>query len=66
MAYHNGSVWPHGNSLITQGLARSGLRDPALQIWTGIFEAGRYFDLHPMPELFCGFPNGDVQILVVK
>jgi glycogen debranching enzyme len=29
----------------------------ALQIWTGMFEAGLYFDLHRMPELFCGFPQ---------
>jgi hypothetical protein len=57
MAYHNGSVWPHGNSLIAQGLARDGLGDLALQIWTGMFEAGLYFDLHRMPELFCGFPQ---------
>jgi glycogen debranching enzyme len=57
MSYHNGSVWPHDNSLIAQGLARYGLGDLALQIWTGMFEAGRYFDLHRMPELFCGFPQ---------
>jgi glycogen debranching enzyme len=57
MAYHNGSVWPHDNGLIAQGLARYGLGDLALQIWTGMFEAGRYFDLHRMPELFCGFPQ---------
>jgi len=29
----------------------------ALQILTGLFEAGQYFDLHRMPELFCGFPQ---------
>jgi glycogen debranching enzyme len=57
MAYHNGSVWPHDNGLIAQGLARYGMGDLALQIWTGMFEAGRYFDLHRMPELFCGFPQ---------
>jgi glycogen debranching enzyme len=57
MAYHNGSVWPHDNGLIAQGLARYGLGDLALQLWTGMFEAGRYFDLHRMPELFCGFPQ---------
>jgi glycogen debranching enzyme len=55
MGYHTGSVWPHDNALIAQGLARYGLADQALQIWTGLFEAGLYFDLHRMPELFCGF-----------
>ncbi len=57
MGYHTGSVWPHDNALIAQGLARYGLAEQALQIWTGLFEAGLYFDLHRMPELFCGFPQ---------
>ena len=57
MGYHNGAVWPHDNALIAQGLARYGLGEQALQIWTGLFEAGLYFDLHRMPELFCGFPQ---------
>jgi glycogen debranching enzyme len=55
MAYHNGSVWPHDNALIAQGFARYGLGDAALRIWTGLFGAGVYFELHRMPELFCGF-----------
>jgi glycogen debranching enzyme len=55
MAYHNGAVWPHDNALIAQGLARYGLGEATLQIWTGMFRAGTYFDLHRMPELFCGF-----------
>jgi glycogen debranching enzyme len=57
MVYHNGSVWPHDNALIAHGLARYGLGDAALRIWTGLFGAGMYFDLHRMPELFCGFPQ---------
>ena len=57
MSYHNGSVWPHDNALIAQGLARYGLTEQALQIWNGLFAAGMYFDLHRMPELFCGFPQ---------
>jgi glycogen debranching enzyme len=55
MSYHNGSVWPHDNALIAWGLARHGMAAKALQIWSGLFEAGMYFDLHRMPELFCGF-----------
>jgi glycogen debranching enzyme len=57
MAYHNGSVWPHDNALIALGLARYNQGDRALQLWTGFFEAGLYFDLHRMPELFCGFTH---------
>jgi glycogen debranching enzyme len=55
MAYQNGSVWPHDNALVAQGLVRYGLGDMAVQLWTGMFEAGLYFDLNRMPELFCGF-----------
>jgi len=57
MSYHNGSVWPHDNALIALGLARYGLGDKALRIWSGLFQAGLYFDLHRMPELYCGFPQ---------
>jgi glycogen debranching enzyme len=57
MAYHNGSVWPHDNGLIAYGLARYGFAREALAIWQGMFEAALYFDLHRMPELFCGFPR---------
>jgi glycogen debranching enzyme len=55
MGYHTGAVWPHDNALVAGGLARYGLGEGALRIWTGLFEAGLYFDLHRMPELFCGF-----------
>lgn len=55
MSYHNGSVWPHDNALVALGLSRYGHADKSLRIWTGLFQAGLYFDLHRMPELFCGF-----------
>jgi len=55
MAYHNGSVWPHDNALIAYGMAKYGLAQQANRIFKGVFEAAMYFDLHRMPELFCGF-----------
>jgi glycogen debranching enzyme len=58
MAYHNGSVWPHDNALIAYGLARYGLTRQANHVFEGMFEAAMYFDLHRMPELFCGFSKG--------
>lgn len=57
MSYHNGSVWPHDNALIALGLSRYGQMDRALRIWSGLFQAGLFFDLNRMPELFCGFPQ---------
>ncbi len=55
MGYHTGSVWPHDNALIALGMSRYGLVDHSMEIFESMFEAGMYFDLHRMPELFCGF-----------
>ncbi|HEX2444582.1 MAG TPA: glycogen debranching N-terminal domain-containing protein [Vicinamibacterales bacterium] len=55
MAYHNGSIWPHDNAIIAAGCARYGLKAEALEILTGLFDASQFFDLHRLPELFCGF-----------
>lgn len=55
MGYHTGSVWPHDNALVALGLARYGLTRQVLPVFTGLFEAGTFFDLNRMPELFCGF-----------
>ncbi len=61
MSYHTGSVWPHDNALIAQGLSRYGLTEKSLQIWNGLFAAGMHFESHRMPELFCGFPQDAVE-----
>jgi len=55
MSYHNGSVWPHDNALNAAGFARYGLKREAMRVMTGIFDASIFFDLHRLPELFCGF-----------
>jgi len=55
LSYHNGSVWPHDNALIAYGLCRYGLKRYALKIMQGLFEASTFFELHRLPELFCGF-----------
>ena len=55
MAYHNGSVWPHDNSLIAAGFARYGLKDEVNTILAGLFNASLFFELQRLPELFCGF-----------
>jgi glycogen debranching enzyme len=55
MSYHNGSVWPHDTALIAYGFARHGFTKEVLTICQGMFDAAMYFDLHRMPELFCGF-----------
>ena len=57
MSYHNGSVWPHDNAVIAAGFARYGLKEPISKVITGLFEASLYFEMHRLPELFCGFPR---------
>ena len=54
-SYHNGSVWPHDNSLIAQGFARYGFREEANAIIEALIEAGKRFPNARLPELFCGF-----------
>ena len=58
MSYHNGSVWPHDNSLIAAGFARYGHKSAVNRVFKGLFEAASYMDLRRLPELFCGFQRG--------
>jgi glycogen debranching enzyme len=55
MSYHNGSVWPHENALLAQGLANYGLKGMAVQVLSSQYDAMLHFDQQRMPELFCGF-----------
>jgi glycogen debranching enzyme len=57
MSYHNGSVWPHDNALIADGLRRYGEPDRAAALLRALVDAARAFPLARMPELFCGFPR---------
>jgi glycogen debranching enzyme len=53
-SYHNGSVWPHDNAIITAGLLRYGFVEQAQRISTALLEAAEYSEGR-LPELFCGF-----------
>ena len=48
-------MWPHDNALIALGFARYGLKEPALRVFTGLFDAASYWEPRRLPELFCGF-----------
>jgi glycogen debranching enzyme len=54
LSYHRGSVWPHDNSLIAHGMSLYEFREPANQLFTGLFEAALNFRDYRLPELFCG------------
>lgn len=54
-SYHNGSVWPHDNSLIVAGLGMYGFGDAACQVINAILDATSHFPQSRLPELFCGY-----------
>jgi glycogen debranching enzyme len=54
ISYHNGTVWPHDNSLISAGLARYGHRDEANKIALAMFEAAA-LQGYRLPEVLAGY-----------
>jgi glycogen debranching enzyme len=56
--YHNGTVWPHDNSLICAGLVRYGYRREANRIATAMIEAAGSSS-YRLPEVFAGYPRSD-------
>ena len=55
MSYHNGSVWPHDNSIVAAGMRRYGFRREAELVARSVLEATMRFADDRVPELFCGF-----------
>lgn len=64
IGYHTGSVWPHDNSLIAEGLKRYGLDREAHAILWELIRAGGHFPYNRFPELYCGFSDGEVPVPV--
>jgi len=54
LSYHNGSVWPHDNSIIANGMAKFGYKKLAGQVLLALLDLSGEVDLHRLPELFCG------------
>lgn len=59
LSYHNGSVWPHENAIIAEGLRRLGRLSDVHRLLRGILEAGHHQPGYRLPELFCGFERGN-------
>jgi glycogen debranching enzyme len=64
LVYHDGTVWPHDNSLVAWGLARSGHPDDAARILRAMVEAAAHFD-YRLPEVFAGFTRAHTAFPVV-
>jgi glycogen debranching enzyme len=56
--YHNGTIWPHDNSLVALGLAQAGRRAEAGQIVRALLDAAPFFE-YRLPEHFAGFDRHD-------
>jgi glycogen debranching enzyme len=58
LMYHDGTVWPHDNSLICAGLARYGYRREANRIAAAMIEAAGH-SAYRLPEVFAGYARSE-------
>jgi glycogen debranching enzyme len=59
-SYHNGSVWPHDNSLIAAGFIRYGFINEALKIVHDVCDAATHFQSNQLPEFYAGVQRSAV------
>ncbi|WP_144594023.1 amylo-alpha-1,6-glucosidase [Priestia flexa] len=59
MSYHDGSIWPHDNSMILLGLSKVGKQREANKVIEGLIDASAHFEYDRLPELFCGYSKTD-------
>jgi glycogen debranching enzyme len=64
MSYQNGSVWPHDNGIIAIGFRQYGFAAEAAQVAHAVSDAGSYFALYQMPELYAGIERDDANFPV--
>jgi glycogen debranching enzyme len=65
IGYHTGTVWPHDSALATAGLKRYGFHDEASMVGWAILDAARRTPEFRLPELFCGFDRGAIDVPVI-
>jgi glycogen debranching enzyme len=58
LSYHNGTVWPHDNSLIAYGLARAARWPEAHRIIRTMLTAAGHFN-YQLPEVFAGLHRSE-------
>ena len=64
LSYHNGTVWPHDNSLIAMGFSNYGMQKLAAQVLSGEYDASRQFRHYRLPELYCGMGRNEGDLVV--
>ncbi len=58
LSYHDGTVWPHDNSLCAWGLARHARWPELHRVARAMFDAAGALD-HQLPEVFAGLPRSE-------
>jgi glycogen debranching enzyme len=58
LSYHNGSVWPHDNSLVAWGFARHERWAETQRIVRRLFSVARHFH-YQLPEVFAGLSRSE-------
>jgi glycogen debranching enzyme len=58
LEYHDGTVWPHDNSLIVYGLARAGRSAEVQRVVRALLDTAPFFE-HRLPELFAGYERSE-------
>jgi glycogen debranching enzyme len=58
LSYHNGTIWPHDNSLVAQGLARYARWPEAQRIIQRMITAAAHFR-YQLPEVFAGMRRSE-------
>ena len=64
LSYHDGTVWPHDNSLIAMGFSNYGMQQQAAEVLSGAYAACRQFRHYRLPELYCGMARGEGDLVV--
>ncbi|WP_409291261.1 glycogen debranching N-terminal domain-containing protein [Peribacillus sp. SCS-37] len=57
ISYHDGSIWPHDNSLIILGMSQMNRPEAASAVISGLIEAAGHFEYDRLPELYCGYDS---------
>jgi len=62
MSYHNGSIWPHDNSLAMRGMKSNGLNEAASTVAEALVRLSAHDPERRLSELYCGFDSDDDRI----
>ena len=59
MSYHNGSIWPHDNSLIMGGMKAYGFYEASATVAAALVRLSTFDPARRLSELYCGFDTDD-------